>query len=357
MGTIHKLDNKKTYTMYDKEDINYGIENLPRQFSIAWDGASAITFPASYKKVERIVIVGMGGSNLATEMIKAASYKTMKIPMELIRDYNVPGYVNAKTLVILSSFSGSTEEVLAAGKEAQKKKAKILTISAGGKLAAFARRHKVPHYIFDPGNYAIQPRLGLGFSFAGIAAMLKTLGLLKISKADIHRMMSAMGEVIETCSIDLPLKDNPAKTVATELKGRAILLIGAEHLSANVHIMQNQINETAKQHCAYLTLPELNHHFLEGLSFPKGLFGKFTVILLRSNYYNKRTQKRFDLTADLLEKQGGQVIDYLARGKNIFEEQAEILQFSSYTSYYLAMMNSVKPEEIPFVKAFKEKMK
>ncbi len=356
MSKKHKLDSEKTYNTYDKEDINFGLENMPRQFDIAWEGASQVKFPVSYQRIERIVLVGMGGSHLAPYMIAQGSFKTRKVPFEIVHGYHVPGYVNAKTLVILSSFSGNTEEVLAAGKEALKKKAKIITISSGGKLAAFARRHKIPQYIFDPGDIAAQPRLGIGFSFAGIAAMLKSLKLIKISKKDIRLMMSAMGDVIQSCLIDVPAKDNPAKIVADELKGRAVLVVGSEHLAGNAHIIQNQINETAKQYCTFMELPELNHHFLEGLTYPKGFFGKFTVLMLRSDLYNKRVQKRFDLTAEIFEKQGGQVIDYMARGKTEFEEQAELLQFGSYLSYYLAMLNNVEPQFIPYVKAFKEKL-
>jgi len=105
-----------------------------------------------------------------------------------------------------------------------------------------------------------------------------------------------------------------------------------------------------------MEIPELNHHLMEGLGNPKDFFKKFSVLMLDSNHYHPHTHKRYDLTAQIFEKQGGVVIEYNANGKTRLEECGELLQFGGFVSYYLAMINKINPIEIPFVDWFKEQM-
>lgn len=353
----HKLDQSNTYETFDKEDIGYGIEHLPEQFLRASKEVVSIIIPAAYKTIDRVVLVGMGGSHLAMRMIKDTSFKERKKPIEIVSDYALPRYVNSKTLVILSSFSGTTEEVLEAARQVQKTKAKVFVLTAGGPLAALGRKKKWPMYQFVPGDLAKQPRLGLGFPFVGLVHVLKFCGVISFSKKQLDGMVDAMIDVLNACAIEAPAKDNPAKQVASACAQKPVLIVAAEHLVANAHILQNQIDETAKSYCQYQPLPELNHHFLESLVLPKGFFAQWIVIMVQSAKYHPRTQKRFELTASIFEKQGAEVVEYQANGNTVWDESAELLQFGSYLSYYQAMLHEVEPEHIPFVKALKAQLK
>lgn len=348
-----KLDQEKTYLNYDKEEISYGIDHMPEQFHEVYEQAKKLNIKGDYKN---IVLFGMGGSHLAPRMVKATLHDSLQVPFEIISDYKVPAYVGDGSLVILSSFSGSTEEVLEVAQIVQKTGAQIVAICSGGPLSEIAKEKELPLVQFEPGELAAQPRLGLGFSFSGTMGILEAAGLADFGTKKLQEMTLAMADVIAGSAIEIPASENPAKLVAEELQGRAVLIVASEHLIPNAHILQNQIDETAKQFALHLTLPELNHHFLEGLTFPKKFFKKFTVIMMRSKLYHARTQKRFDLTADIFESQGGQVVDYDLQGKSIHEEIAEALQFGSYVSYYMGMLNEVEPQFIPFVKELKQKM-
>lgn len=353
----HKLDSSKVYETYDKSDIGYGVEHLPEQLLRSSKDVAAVQIPAAYKKAEHIVLMGMGGSHLALRMIQGASFKTRKKPIEIVSDYTIPGYVSGKSLVILSSFSGTTEEVLEAARQVEKTKAKVFVLTAGGPLAEMAQKKKWPMYQFTPGELAKQPRLGLGFMLVGLVHVLKHCGAISFTAKELNTMVDAMIDVIDTCAIEVVAKDNPAKQVADAIAQRPVLIVAAEHLLGSAHILQNQIDETAKSYCHYHPLPELNHHFMESLVLPKGFFAKWTVVMLRSKHYHARTQKRFELTADVFEQQGARVVEYDAHGNSVWEEVAEVLQFGSYLSYYQAMLHGVEPQYIPFVDAFKAKMK
>lgn len=350
------LDSQSIYTKYDTTDIMYGLDHLPEQVSLAWHDTRDLKLPATYRGCQNIVLSGMGGSALGTDMIHSVFFSELNAPLEIVHGYDLPAYVGPKSLVILSSFSGTTEEVLASAEVAKKRRAKIVVIAAGGPLVAWAKKQKVPSYVFVPGDLAKQPRLGVGFSMLGVVGILERAGLLKIQDKQVATMIRAMGEVIDSSAVDVAEKSNPAKEVATSLIGKSIIIVGAQHLVGNAHVLANQINETAKQLAIPMTIPEINHHLLEGLTFPKKNITSTVAVMLRSELYHERIQKRFAITADLFERQGLTVIDYQAGGGSLLDECGELLQFGSYLSYYLAMLNKVLPSAIPFVDEFKKRM-
>lgn len=353
---MHLLDDVRTYGQFDPNDIGFGIDRLAEQVRMAWHAAQEVAVPKVYAKAKHIVVAGMGGSALGAHIIQDVFQKKSKIPFSIVRDYVLPSWVGADTLVILSSYSGTTEEILSAADDARKKKVKLLVIATGGPLGAWAKKHKVPAYIFTPGDLAKQPRLGVGFSFAGIAGLLASSGINVIKEEDIRRSISAMGEVTDLCASDVAFDENPAKQVAAAIANKNVLIVGAEHLVGNAHILTNQINETGKQFAAYFVLPELNHHLLESFSHPKTFIENTAMLFLHSSLYHPRTRKRFTVTADMVEEREMDVVDYVARGKDLLEESCEVLQFSSYVSWYLAMMNKEETTAIPYVDAFKKLM-
>ncbi len=350
------LDKTSTYKTYDPEDIAFGIEKLSEQIQVAWADTRTMKFPKQYFAVTNIVLVGMGGSSLGGHILQTACADRLKVPTTLVREYKLPNWVSAKTLVIAVSYSGETEEVLEAIKNAKKAKAKIVAVAVGSKLKAFAAKNKIQGYFFTPGDLSKQPRLGLGFTFAGVLGILERMNLVKVTLKDIKGMCEAMGDVLDTCARDISTKENPAKTVAMELKDRAVLIVASEHLVGNAHVLANQINENAKQFAIYMEIPELNHHLMEGFGYPKDFFKKFSVLMLDSAFYHPHTRKRYDLTAQIFEKQGGEGIEYDANGNTRLEECGEVLQFGSFVSYYMAMLNKINPIKIPFVDWFKKEM-
>ena len=203
---------------------------------------------------------------------------------------------------------------------------------------------------------AKQPRLGVGFTLAGTLGLLQRTGLAKVAKKDIEAFVEAMNEVVDTCAMDVAAAKNPAKAVALEMKGRPVLIVASEHLVGNAHTMRNQICETGKQFAEYNEIPKLNHYLMEGLTYPKGFVEKLVVFMLRSHLYHKRNQKRYEITAELFEKLGATVVEYDAGGGSRFAEAGELLQFSTFLSYYIGILNKVNPIEIPYVDWFKEEM-
>jgi glucose/mannose-6-phosphate isomerase len=350
------LDSAAIYKKYDPADVGFGIERLPDQVRCAWHDTREVEVPKAYKQISNIYMCGMGGSALGSEMLAAVFSDRLKQPVAIVRDYILPAAVTSKSLVVLASFSGTTEETLAAAEEAKKRKAKLMVICAGGPLADFARKHKLPAYIFTPGDLAKQPRFAGGFLLIGLLGLLDRAGLIKVKEAELTSMMNCMNEVIDSCAVDVKTADNPAKTIAKAIANKSVLIVSSEHLTGNARILQNSINENGKQFATNFHLPELNHHLLEGLTYPKD-FSKHTVaLMLRSGLYHARTQKRYDITADLFEQQNLSVVEYRAAGKTRLDEVGEVLQFGSYVAWYLAMENKAITTDIPFVDELKRRL-
>jgi glucose/mannose-6-phosphate isomerase len=350
------LDSSAIYKQYDPADVGSGIERLSDQVRSAWHDTREIVVPQTYKTVTNVYLAGMGGSALGSEMFVAACSDRFKLPVTIGRDYILPASVTPKTLVVLTSFSGTTEETLAVAEEAHKRKAKLMVICTGGPLAEFAKRYKLPSYQFSPGELAKQPRFGGGFLLVGLMGLLERAGLLKIKEAELTSMMTCMNEVIDACAVDVKTNDNPAKIIAKAIASKSVIIVSSEHLVGNARLFQNSINENGKQFATNFHLPELNHHLLEGLKHPKE-FAKYAVaVMLRSELYQPRNQKRYEITADIFEQQNISVVEYHVAGKTRLDEVGEVLQFTSYVAWYLAMENKAVTTDIPYVNELKKRL-
>ena len=134
------LDSREEIIKLDKQNVLGSVEQLADQIEDAWNGAKSVKVPAEYKAVKNIVVSGMGGSALGAHVIKTLYKDSLRQPLEVVNHYQLPAYVNSDTLVVLSSYSGSTEETLASAEDAKKRGAKIVVIAAGGKLLEFGSK-------------------------------------------------------------------------------------------------------------------------------------------------------------------------------------------------------------------------
>ena len=357
--TMHMLDNPEHFKKYDKHKVLESIIALPKQCQQAWAETTQIKFPASYHKVKNVVIAGMGGSTLGGYMIKSIYEKELRVPMEVVNHYNLPEYVNRDTLVIVASYSGGTEETLAAAQEAKKRGGKIMGITTGGPLGKWLAAHKVPRYVFVPThNPSGQPRLGTGYTMIGMLAMLCSAGVFGSRRS----LAGDIARSLKSCDYNrlfgsfAPTTKNPAKQMAEKLKNRGVLIFASQHLIGNAHTMANQINESAKQFAVSFPLPEANHHLMEGLTFPKTNSRNLAGLFLESNLYHPRVAKRYPISREVLQKQHIPAYAWAPRGNNRLLQALEALSFGSFLSFYLAMQNNLDPSQIPWVDYFKRKL-
>ncbi|RJR30634.1 SIS domain-containing protein [Candidatus Parcubacteria bacterium] len=352
------LDDQKQIQKLKGEAVLESIRQLDSQVKQAFQEAGKVKIPASYKNIKNILINGMGGSGLGAHVFKSLFEKSLKVPVEIINNYILPGYVNKDTLYLACSYSGNTEEIVNSLNLAKKARAKIIGLASGGRTAEFFKKNKLPAYIFTPKfNPSNQPRLGTGYSVIGQIKLLSNLGIGSFSAGDLKTAADAINETKKRYDYNVAAAINPAKKFAFKVKGRIPIIVAAGHLAGNAHILANQINETGKNFSAYFIIPELNHHLLEGLLKPDDNRKNLTFIFLQSSIYLAKNQKRLDITKKLLDKDKIPSLTYTVKSGNSLSQSFEVLVFGSYLSFYLSLLNNVRSEEVPFVDFFKAQLK
>lgn len=350
------LDDQSKINQLDSKNMRGSIESLGKQIESVWKEAEQIKLPASYKKVKNIVVLGMGGSALGSHVVQTLFRNDLKIPLEIVGHYHVPATVNKDTLVIASSYSGTTEEILNSAKEALKKKAKIIVLTSGGGLAKWAKKNKLPALVFSTDNNPCgSPRMGQGYMIFGQVALFSQLGL--VPKINLKKILETISRKQLSFGLTAPAEKNQAKQFAQKLLGKSVWYVSSEHLSGNAHVAANQLNENAKRFGGYFIVPEMNHHLLEGILFPESNKNNLAFVLLESSLYDKRVQKRYEITRGILEKNSITRLSYMCLEKILILQACELLVFTAYTSFYSAMLQGIDPTAIPVVDFFKEQLK
>jgi glucose/mannose-6-phosphate isomerase len=353
MKNINILDEIK---IHDKQNVYGSVVALPDQCIHAWEDASKVVIPESYKDIENVVMCGMGGSGLGARVVESLYFSRMKIPLIRINDYHIPSYINERSLVFVSSYSGNTEETVQNLNEAMKNKAKIIVIGAGGKLIDIAKEYKLPFYQITPThNPSNQPRMAIGYSIVGQLVLASKTGILEIKKDEITDAIEVMKNIVDKNDI-FKNENIESKRYADLMKGKVILYISSEHLIGATHVVNNQQNENAKNLSFDFSIPELNHHLMEGLKHPGVNNENILVYFFESELYSSRIQQRYEITEDVVEKNNIMNLKYKANSNDKFKQVFEIIQFGAFCNFYLTMLYGINPAPIPWVDFFKEKL-
>ncbi len=351
------LDDEKFLKRYDPSDVLGSIGMIPQQIEQVWEQGKKFTLSKEFSQATSVCVFGMGGSTLGSDFLASVFRDELKAPITIVNDYTVPAWVNKSTLVILSSYSGTTEEVLYAAEQAYKKTKLLVAVSSGGALEQWAKKKRIPALIFDPiYNPSKQPRVGIGYGIASQLVVLKAGRLLSVSDAQITEAIQYLDILVKKYSVESVEQKNEAKKYARAMVGSVAMIMTAEHMKGSGHIFQNQFHETAKQFAVHFPLPELNHHLLEGLSFPKEVLKNVVCVCCESSLYHARNQKRFAVTKTVLKKQNIASYTLKLEGRSRLEQALGLVLFASYATLYLALLNKVNPAEIPWVDFFKKQL-
>ncbi|MEK7634081.1 MAG: SIS domain-containing protein [Patescibacteria group bacterium] len=337
-------------TMINTDDIVLKSINLfPEQIKDSFEKSLQLVLPNEYLQIKNIVACGMGGSRFPHYIIKELFKEEIKVPYLINDDYNLPGFVDSNTLVILSSYSGTTEETLITGQKAYEKKAKIISISSGGPLKEFTNKINKPGYFFDPVfNPSGQPRIGFGYLIGGILGLLLNLKVLNYQKNEI---ISAINKIV-TKEIE-----NKAEQMAKKIFNKYPYYIVSEFLTGIGNAIANQTNETAKSISSFRVIPELNHHLIEGLKNPQELKKIAIFVFFFSKLFSSSIQKRFLITKEVVEQNSIETLWYDLKGQNKVEQAFELMAFGNYLTMYLSFLYGENPATVPYVDYFKKKLK
>lgn len=354
---MRDLDNIEKLLNFDRNGVYSSISSFAGQVKQAYEEIKHLDIPKTYFTAKNIVIAGMGGSALGGRVIDSLIPQRVRVPIEVFTEFYIPNYVNKDSLVIISSYSGSTQETLKDINEAIKRKAKIFVITTGGELEEIAIKEGLPSYIFKPiNNPSGQPRLALGYSVTAIMAFLSRCNYIQLVDEEIEELISFIKNLSIDFSQDKPEYQNLAKRIAINLRGYLPVIVSSEHLVGSCHAFKNQLNETAKTFAVLFDIPELNHHLLEGLKNPTQLRKVLKFLIIESKLFSPEVSRRYPITKEVISKNGYSIINYETLGKNKMLQVFEVIVLSYFVAYYLAFLYQEDPSKIPWVDYFKEKL-
>jgi glucose/mannose-6-phosphate isomerase len=346
------LDTPTLFERYDTEGMFARLGEMPTQCQRAWQMAQKLEMPEDYARVNKVVILGMGGSAIGGDLLKSLAGPQAKLPIIVQREYDLPGFVDSQTLVIASSYSGNTEETLTAFGQALKTEAKKLAMTTGGKLKDLAKGNNIPSFIFD---YPTQPRVALPYSFLPLVATMQKLGLIDI-KSDISETIAALESLAEQINPKMPTPKNPAKQLADKLYGHLPVIYGSGITEGVARRWKGQVNENAKAWAFYEVFPELNHNSSAGYKLPEELTSRLVVVMLDSPLHSKQIKRRYQITNQLLKDAGVKCLQVELDGSDPLGQILSLVLLGDYTSGYLAMLNKINPTPVKAIEYLKEQL-
>ena len=303
--------------------------------------------------VRSVLLCGMGGSAAAADMVVAAFEDDAPVAMAVRRGYRLPSWVGHDTLVICLSYSGDTEEAVAAYDAARSVGARLVSISAGGTLAERASADGTAHATVAPG--APQPRAALGSLTGALLGVLTSAGLLEPDDEDLTAASGSLRALAAELGQGTPTEVNRAKQLAAWIDARVPVVWGSEGVSAAAAWRWKcAFNENAEIPSFSSMLPELSHH--EVVGWTKGVGDTFCVIVLREAGEHPSVEPR--LVATLEEVRGADidVREVRAEGPSPLARALSLAMIGDVASAYHAVARGIVPAPIDAIARVKRRL-
>lgn len=297
--------------------------------------------------IYNVVLTGMGGSGWPAMTL--SSWPRLKVPFEIVGNYVLPDYVGEHTLVIASSYSGNTEETIAALGDAEERGAQIAVLTSGGKLTDIAHEKNFPLFSMESG---LQPRMTTLYQLNALVTLLSSVGLTHEDITELASVSEWLRSEFDQLSAIVPTSNNMAKQIAQELMGRTVIVYSGPLLYPAAHKWKICMNENAKNTAWDNRYPEFNHNEFIGWS-GHPIEKPFAVVEIRSNCELPRIQKRFVVSEQLLSGKRPSPIVVEPHGDTLLKELLWGIAMGDFVSVYLAILNNVNPTPVDFVEEFK----
>lgn len=349
-----QLDDLSGYPAFDPAQMREKIKAMPLHVQDAWRIAQASPLPDDYRQVQRIVVLGMGGSAIGGDLLGGLMAQAGTVPLEVVRGYNLPHYISGPdTLVIGSSKSGNTEETLSAFAQAQERGARLLVISTGGEITASAHQAGIPVWTFA---FEGQPRAAVGYSFVLLLGLVCRLGFYPDAAQELDQTVAHLTTWQAKWVPEVPTTANKAKQLAQALYGKIPAIFGSGFLTAVARRWKGQFNENAKQWGVWEDMPELNHNLVVGLGHPQAAIDHIAVIFLRSTFDHPQVQVRYDITGDLVRRNNTALYQVHGEGDTPLVQMFHLIHFGDYVSYYLTALNGADPTPVDNIVYLKDRL-
>jgi glucose/mannose-6-phosphate isomerase len=347
------LENKAAILALDKSGLFKDEFEFSKNLKKAAENAKAFVLPErvkirattiNYKGAVNVALVGMGGSAIAGDILKDWIGNEITVPMETVRGYDLPAYLNEKSLVFLISYSGNTEETLSCMLEAVKRSCQIISVSSNGILGRVTKALGLP--LIELPRMAAA-RASLPYLFTPLPYMLNKIGLLSAEKVEteINETIKVVEEMTREFAIEVPAEDNMAKKVALEIFGTIPIVYCYNPYKSVGLRFKDQVNENCKLPARCDVFPELNHNEIMGWEASPEVLKRYTLVLLRDREIEPPEVKaRIDILKErFFSQKAKSVIEITPRGKALLSKIFSFVFLLDVISMYLAVLHGRDP--------------
>ncbi len=313
------------------------IENFTNQMREAIAIGDKATFTAPKNDIRNVLVTGLGGSGIGGTIIAQICEKELGVPLNVSKDYSIPNYVNEHTLLIVSSYSGNTEETLESLDMALKQKAKIVCVTSGGKVLELAKQNGLDHIIIPGG---MPPRSCLGYSLTQLFYVLHGMKLISSNfKADLQKSVELMDSERENIKRD-------SRALAEKLIGKIPIIYSAANYEGVTVRLRQQIDENSKMLCWHHVFPEMNHNELVGWTEKHD---DVAVIMFRNKDDYFRTQKRMDICKEIFAKYTPHIHEIWSKGDTQLQKSMYLIHYGDWISWYIAEIKNIDAVEVKVI--------
>lgn len=293
--------------------------------------------------ISNVVITGLGGSGIGGTIITEL-VDNCPVPVIINKGYFLPTFVNETTLVIVSSYSGNTEETLQAFQDALSKKTQIICVTSGGKILELAKQNHL-EFIEIPGGFP--PRSCIGYSLIQLIKIFVAKGLAS------KNLMAEIDASIHLLDAEKNNIKSEAQQIATKLLNKIAVLYSLGSCEGVSVRFRQQINENSKALCWHHVFPEMNHNELVGWT---EVNKNLCVVTFHTSFDYDRNKKRYAVCKPVFDKYANEVIDIYAKGNSKLEQFMYLINIGDWISCYIADLKKIDPVEVNIIDHLKKEL-
>jgi glucose/mannose-6-phosphate isomerase len=329
--------------MIDTQNIADATAALPERVFDAAQAARGLQGLPNRESIEHVVVLGMGGSGIAGDILIAAAAPFMAVPVVVVKSYELPHFVGEGSLVFVVSFSGDTEETIETGTEAALQGARIVAVTGGGEIAKRAAGWGAP-VVEVPGGIP-QPRVGLGSLVIPPLVVLEEIGLFPGASQWIDLAVDQLRRRRDALVAD----GNDAQELARRIGRTFPVVYGGGAIGATAAARwKTQINENAKAPAFWNAHPELCHNELSAWGQHGDVTRQLlTLVNLRHDHEHPQVSRRFDLATEQVREVVAGVEEVRAEGEGELAQLLDLILFGDFVALHMALQEEVDPGPIP----------
>lgn len=316
--------------------------SLPDQVFDAAVRARGLSGLPDRERIEHVVVLGMGGSGVAGDVLAAAAGPFLPVPVVVSKSYELPAFVGESSLVFAVSFSGNTEETVEAASQAAVEGARMVVVTSGGELGQLASSWNVP--VIPVPDDIPQPRAGVGAMAVPLLIVLEEMGLFPGAQQWVDFAVEQLRRRRDALLSDSSIARHVARRI-----GRTIPLVhgGGDIGAVAAARWKTQVNENANAPAFWNAYPELCHNEIQGWGQHGDVTRQIvTLVNVRHDFEHPQVARRFEVVRPLLEEVVAGIEDVHAEGEGQLAQLLDLILVGDFVSLELAAQEGIDPGPI-----------